>query len=410
MRAPARGAVIVAALAVSQTVGYGALYYAFSVLLLPMARDLRLSTATVTGALTAATLASALSAVPVGRRLDRHGGRLLMSTGSAAGTLLLVAASAVDGPVALYAVWTGIGLVCGAVLYEAAFPVVVSWYPDPRRRSSALLVVTVVAGFASSIFLPLTGHLVAAFGWRHALLVLAVVHGCLTVPLHACIRAPAQRSPKPEGPAPAGVRAVLRDRGFWGLALAFVASGAAVSVLAVHLVAYLEELGHGATTAAWAAGGLGVLSVSGRLITTAAQGRRPLARVVCLVFTLQAVGLVGLVLVGSTLVGAAVCVVLVGLGFGVGTIARPALLADRFGTSGFATLTAAMAIPLTVVKAVAPLAAAWAHDAAGSYTGAAFGLAACCCLAAFLVTRPGRVRDPANRSDEVRRNGSAVPG
>jgi sugar phosphate permease len=399
---------VVAALAVSQTVGYGALFYAFSVLLRPMSRDLHLSTAAVTGALTASTLASAVSAVPVGRWLDRRGGRVLMTAGSVVATVLLAAAATVEGALGLYGVWIGIGLVSGAVLYEAAFPVVVSWFPEPPERGRALLVVTVVAGFASSIFFPLTGHLVEAFGWRDALLVLAAVHGAGTIPLHLLLRRPP--APRPADPQPVGgveagaveagaveaggveaggveVTDVLRDRGFWVLALAFVASGAAVAVAGVHLVAYLIELGHGPAAAAWVAGGLGVLSVSGRLLTTAAQGRWPLPDVVGIVFAVQAAGLCGLVLLGSTTVGAIVCVVLIGLGFGVGTIARPALLTERFGTAGFATLTGVMAVPLTVVKAGAPQAAAWAHDAAGTYTPVAFGAAACSLFAALVLAR-----------------------
>jgi hypothetical protein len=42
----------VVALAVTQTVGYGVLYYAFSVFLLSMARDLRTATAGIAAALT----------------------------------------------------------------------------------------------------------------------------------------------------------------------------------------------------------------------------------------------------------------------------------------------------------------------------------------------------------------------
>ena len=75
---------MVAALAVTQTVGYGTLYYAFAVFLVPLAADLRASTTAITGSFTASVLASAVLAVPVGRWLDRHGGRAMMTIGSAA--------------------------------------------------------------------------------------------------------------------------------------------------------------------------------------------------------------------------------------------------------------------------------------------------------------------------------------
>lgn len=80
---------MVAGLAVTQTIAYGTLYYAFAVLLTPLAANLRTSTTTVTGAFTASVLTSALFAVPVGRWPDRHGGRALMTAGSLGGVLLL---------------------------------------------------------------------------------------------------------------------------------------------------------------------------------------------------------------------------------------------------------------------------------------------------------------------------------
>jgi MFS family permease len=399
---PRRARVVVAALAVSQTVGYGCLYYAFAVLLVPMAADLRASTTEVTGALTAATLAGAVSAVPVGRWLDRHGGRALMTGGSLLGTGLLLLAATVDDLPSLYAVWTGIGLVSGAVLYEAAFAVVVAWFPDARQRGAALLAVTVVAGLASSIFFPLTGRLVDAHGWRTAVVVLAAVHGLTTVPLHLLVRRP--RGPVPGPPAThpihpshprhdrrAAVAAALGDRAFWVLTAAFVAELFAVSAVGVHLVAYLVELGHPPALAATVAGLLGVLSVTGRVVTTVAQRRRPLAHVVAGVFLLQALGVALLPLAGRSTAGAVGCVLAFGLGFGVGTIARPALVADGYGTTGFATIAGVMTVPLTVTKAIAPLAAAVLHGLTGSYTSTALTTGAACTLAAglLLCSRPG---------------------
>ncbi|WSG47054.1 MFS transporter [Dactylosporangium sp. NBC_01737] len=177
---------IVAALAVTQTVGYGTLYYAFAVLLQPMATTLHTSTTTVTGALTASILAGAVMAVPVGRWLDRHGGRAPMTVGSIAATGLLVAWSQVSNVLQLYGVLIGVGLTSAMVQYEPAFAVVVSWF-DPQRRAKALLAITIVAGFASAIFLPLTGALVQRYGWQHTLLILAALHGIITIPLHGLV-------------------------------------------------------------------------------------------------------------------------------------------------------------------------------------------------------------------------------
>jgi MFS family permease len=375
---------MVAALAVTQTVGYGVLYYAFAVLLQPMAQALDASPAAVTVAMTASVLAGAAMAVPVGRWLDRHGGRALMTLGSIAATALVAAWSQVRTLTQLYAVLIGIGVTTAMVLYEPALTVVVSWFP-PQRRAKAVLAIVVVAGFASTIFMPLTGLLLDNYGWRSALLILALLHGAVTVPLHALtVRTPprlaAQRRPSKQQRA-AVVRAALGDRRFWWLAVAFVAHGAAMATMTLHLVGLLVHKGHPITFAATVAGLLGVLSVTGRLLLTALQQRLRLPVVVAVVFVIQAGAAIALPIVAGSPVGAAVAVVAFGLGFGVVSLVKPPLLADRYGTIAYGTIGGILATPITVAKATAPLGAAGLLAVAG-YPATFVVVGAVCLLAA----------------------------
>ncbi|GIH96962.1 MFS transporter [Planobispora siamensis] len=384
---------LVAALAVTQTAGYGVLYYAFSVLLVPMGRDLDAGTAELAGALTVSVLVSALAAPPVGRLLDARGGRVPMTAGAVLGAGAVLAWSQVTDLVQLYAVLAVIGVASAMVLYEAAFTVVVA-VSTPDRRAGALLAITIVAGFASSVFLPLTGLLVQELGWRAALVILGIGYGLLAVPLHALVlpaREPGggerdgdreRGGATPSGPGRAGaVRAALRGRAFWLLAAAFFAQTAAVSVIGVLLVAYLITLGHSPMFAAGTAGLLGVLSVTGRLVSTALTARRPVAPVTAVIFAVQGVGALALPLLGRSPAGAIGAVTLFGFGFGVATIARPALLADRYGTGAFGSISGALASPVRVAKAAAPLLAAALVPVAG-YTAVMAGVAACCVAAA----------------------------
>jgi hypothetical protein len=212
-----------------------------------------------------------------------------MTGGSIAGTVLLLLAAQVQNLTQLYAVWTGIGPVGAAVLYEVALAIVVTWYPERFGRANAVLAISVVAGFASSIFLPLAGALVAAHGWRATVTILGAVNSRRRDGPAAPAAAPPTRfgrvrlvgaDPDQIGRA-AGTRPrprrtpALRDHGFWLLAAVFVAHGAAVAIMSVHLVAYLIDLGHPSAFAATVAGGLDILSVTGRLVTTGAQRRWP---------------------------------------------------------------------------------------------------------------------------------------
>lgn len=423
-----RRATLVASLAISQTIGYGTLYYAFAVLLAPVAAHLHTSTIAVTGAYTASVLTGAVLAVPVGRWLDRHGGRLLMTVGSVAGVLLLLAWSQVDTLWQLYLVQIGIGAASAASLYEAAFAVVIA-ATSTQRRSSALLALTVVAGFSSTVFLPLTGWLVADHGWRTAVLVLAAVQA-LTIPLHAfAVRRPADhhqaRRAHEDEPRPGvgAVHAALKDRGFWLLALGFTAHTAAITAVTVHLVAALISWGHPPAFAATIAGLLGALSVAGRLLTTGLQRRFRTTTVTAAVFSVQAAAALLLPVVGASTGGAIGAVIGFGLGFGVATIAKPILLAERYDTRRYATLAGILVAPMTLAKAAAPLAAAALHTTTRSYAPAFTAVAACCALAAAAVAavgtqalKPGVKRpgsheqaQPAQRGDRKARGQQPAP-
>ncbi|MFG1682368.1 MFS transporter [Nonomuraea sp. NPDC049269] len=372
---PAR---LIGALAITQTAGYGILYYAFSVFITPMARDMHAGVAELTGAITLAVLVSAVVAPPIGRWLDRHGGRGLMTVGSALGAAAVLAWSQVHTLVQLYLVCAVLGVASAMVLYEAAFAVIVARF-DAARRARALLAVTVVAGFASSIFLPLTGFLVDRYGWRQALVILAAGYAVTAVPLHFLAVRSRPFSAETDRSV---VGAALRERPFWLLAAAFLTQTGAVAVMGVLLVTYLITLGHSPIFAATVAGLLGVLSVTGRLVTTGLQGRWPVALITAAVFALQGAAALLLPVAGRSVAGAICAVVLFGLGFGVSTIARPALLADRYGTAAYATLSGALALPITVAKAVAPLLAAGVAQLAG-YPSVMIAVAAACGLGAL---------------------------
>jgi MFS family permease len=376
---------VVAALAITTTIGYGVLYYAFSALLAPMSQDLQISTTTTTGALTTAVLVSAAMAIPVGRWLDARGGHGVMTTGSVLATVSVLAWSQVQTATQLYAVFVLIGVSSAMVLYQPAFAIIVA-VTAPAKRTNALLGITLVAGFASSIFIPLTGQLIDAYGWRDALMVLAVVVAVITVPLHAV----GLRRTRPEAPtiihhtrrSPARV---LRDAGFWLIACAFILHSAALAVIAVHLVTYLTRLGHSPTVAASLTGLLGLLSVTGRIVTTVAKRWLPITLVAASIITLQGIAIGLLPFVGRTVVGAAASLVLFGLGFGVASIATPAILLDRYGDQGYATIAGILGTPTTISRATAPLAAAALASAIG-YRPLILAAATACIIAGLALT------------------------
>lgn len=401
---------LVASLAITQTIGYGVLYYAFSALLGPMSRDLAIPTATAAGALTTAVLVSGLMSVPVGRWLDARGGHGLMTTGSLVGVAGILAWSHVHTAVQLYGAFVLIGAASAMVLYEPAFAVVIA-VTTPASRTKALLGITLVAGFASSIFIPLTGHLVDDRGWRHTLLILAGVLAVITVPLHAtAVRKTAPRHhPAARSYQAASPRRVLRDPGFWLLAAAFVLHSAALAVIAIHLVLYLTTLGHPPALAATLAGLLGLLSVTGRVVTTLSLRWLPMATIAAGILVIQGAAISLLPFAGRHLAGAIVCLVLFGLGFGVASIATPAILLDRYGSTGYATIAGTLASPVLIAKACAPLGGAILAETIG-YRPLILAVAGACVTAGIFLALTRRLQAPDPIGQPVASSAADLPG
>ncbi|GIF07342.1 MFS transporter [Actinoplanes siamensis] len=376
---------LVATFAITQTIGYGTLYYSFAVLLHPIAASLHTTPAAVTGALTTAILVQAAMAMPVGRLLDRHGGRALMTAGSVLGAGMLIAWSQVQAVWQLYPVFAGLGVAMAMALYEPATAVLVSWF-DAGRRPRAILGMIVVAGFASTVFMPLTGWLNDRNGWRITLMLLAAFYASVAVPLHALVVRRPPSAPRASRHSTSAYRRILilaavRDSRFWWLAAAFVAHAAAMTTMTVHLVGYLTSRGHPATFAATIAGLLGVLSVTGRLLLTATGRRIRLHRLVAAIFALQAVAAFSLPLLAGTRPGAILAVTAFGLGFGISSLATPQLLADRYGTTAYASIAGTLATFVTLAKACAPLAAAGLLTSTGGYLIAVAAIGTACLIA-----------------------------
>jgi MFS family permease len=341
---------------VTEIVSWGVLYYAFAVFLVPMQRELGFSAAELTGAFSVSLLVAGVAGIAVGRFLDRHSPRALMTAGSVAGPLLVLAWSRVESLGAFYAIWVAIGLVMATVLYEPAFTVLAKWFADERERKRALTALTLVAGISSFIFLPVGQALIDAHGWRDALVILAVVLAAVTVPLHAVVlrRPPAAGARLAEAGAAPGVGAVLRSSEFWALAAAFFLGSVAAFAMIVQAIPFLLERGHGTGFAAFAVGLMGASQIPGRLVFGVAAVRLPG------VFALIAIGIAVIVSVDGTAAVLAGMVVL-GMGSGMAILARATVLADRYGPAEYGAIAGVMAAVTTAARAAGPIAAAaWA--------------------------------------------------
>jgi MFS family permease len=387
----------------TELISWGILYYAFTVFVKPMQAALGWSTAELAGAFSLALLCSAVAALPVGSLLDRYGTRWLMTTGSCAASLLLLAWALVQNLTLFYLIWVGIGITMALVLYDPAFALVAIWFR--RQRARALTVLTFIAGFASVVFVPLAQWLVQVQGWRMALVTLALLLAIVTIPLHALVlrRRPEDLGVMPDGlPASAALafaptkseqsvsaRAALRGAAFWWMAAAFALAMLTAGAITVHLLPYLIDRGYSASFAASMVSLIGIMALPGRLIFTLLGERIARRLVTSALFLLQAIALAALLLVPG-LAGVFGFVVLFGAGFGALTPARAALVAEYYGSTHYARINSVLGLFVTGARAAAPVGTGLLYDRLETYALIFWVLAGLSILAAGAILAVNR--------------------
>jgi MFS family permease len=336
---------------VSQLIVYGCTYYLPAVLAAPAAADLGLSRATVLGAFSWALLVAGLGAPIVGRRIDRAGGRGVLAMSCAVMAAGLVALATAHGLVLWYVGWIALGAGMALGLYDAAFATLGVLYGHESGR--AITGVTLIAGFASTVFWPLGTALEASWGWRGMLLAYAAL--LLAVNLPAMLFAvPPGAAHHRRGAAIADDHQPVADpgRALVLLALFFTLRWLITSGIAVLILRLLQERGLAAAEAVAVAALIGPGQVLGRIVEWSFTKRIPLftrARAAALLMPLAA-----LLLLLPGVVPAGAFALLYGMSNGIMTINRGTLPMALFGRAGYAQRLGWLATPALLAQAAAP--------------------------------------------------------
>lgn len=386
-----RPRLLAVALAITTTVGAGALSYAFGVLLVPMVEDLGWSNAVVSAGLSIGLVFSGLCAPTVGRVIDTHGARGVMLVGTFVGAAGLLLWSVTTSVVVYLAAWAVIGAGMAMLMNEPAFAAVARHAPHQRRQ--AVMTITLLGGLSATIFIPITEQFVQRFGWRGTLLVLAVLLLTICTPTLAFgvpprgeVLAPqgdgatppevADRPQPPVGPTtPAGsdpadapgAPTMRNSAALRRLTAAMILSRAATIAVTAHLVAFLVASGRTATLAAGIAGAVGVAKIGGRLVVGFAA-RWWSTRVLLLASLFASAAGLAVPLLSSSLVGDLVMVVGFGAGAGAVTMLRPLFVADLFGVTGFGVTSGRVGRLVRLSEAATPVVIGGIVTFTGSYT------------------------------------------
>ena len=363
---------VVVPLGITQTIGYGTIYYAYTVLAEPISQETGLTLSAVFGCFSLGLLAGAAVATFAGRLLDRHHPARVMAAGSVVAALLMALWALVPGKTAfaLFAVLTQAASVL--VFYEAAFVTAAQLVPHNARRT--ITGITLIAGFASTIFWPLTAALVREMSWREVYLIYAALNLLVCVPLHLLLsRQPArgqQATGQPQVDGAAAIPATARtgrDRliVYVLLQISFAANAYVIAAVHLHLVGILGALGLGLAAASIGAL-IGPSQVAGRIVEFVGGSRVSITAVSLIAAGLLPVALM-ILLLGTPAISAGIAfAVLFGIGQGLSYIVRGVLPLAVFGLAGYGALTGQFNLVRLLIAASAPFLTAVILDRGGT--------------------------------------------
>lgn len=372
-------------LCVTEVISWGVLYYAFAVLSPDISGDTGWSAAAITAAFSAGLVIAALSGIVVGRWLDRHGPRWIMTAGSMLGAAALCAVAAAPNYWCFVAAWIVAGLAMSGVFYAPAFAALTRWYG--HRAVGPLIALTLVAGLASTVFAPLTALLAAHLNWRTTYLALAGMLAIVTVPAHSL---GLRRSwPTIESRHPVqSPTSTARSRPFVALTAAYAMAACSSYAVIVNLVPLMNQRGISTAAAAIALGLGGAGQVLGRL------GYRALARQIAVVP--RTVVVMAAVAVTTVLIGVftsplvlVIVTVAAGMARGVMTLLQATAVTERWGTTHYGHLSGILSAPVMLATALGPFVGAALAGLLGGYAAMFVLLGGIAAVAALLAAATG---------------------
>ena len=360
-------------LGVTMTIGYGTLYYSFAVLGPEIAREFGWEESFVFAIFSIGLLAGAVSAPIIGRMIDRLGARSVMSAGSllAAAVLALIAVMQNAWQFTCLALMAE--FVAIAVQYESGFAALAQRYG--RNARAEITLVTLIAGFASTVFWPLIQWLLTQMTWREVYLVLAGMNLLIALPIHLTM--PKGRQTPPEAPTDQGALPLVQSythvtgrRPMVLLGISLASGGFVLSAIGASLLILLDDIGFATATATIAAACIGPSQVAARLFEYSRRSHfsPPVTAIIAASAMVLGMALLGVSLVALVPAFLFAFAVMYGIGQGLTSIVRGMLPLHYFGPEGYGRRTGTLSGFRMVLSASAPFTIIFLNERLGTAT------------------------------------------
>ncbi|MFC1898929.1 MFS transporter [Chloroflexota bacterium] len=359
----------------------------FTAVFEPIANEFGWSYAQISLASSLRGLESGLLAPLVGVMVDHWGPRRLIFSGGILICLGFLVLSQATSLFMFYLSFIIIAMGTSTCMATVTMTALANWF----RRKYGLVSGIAASGFGlGGIMVPIITMLVAAQGWRTALVVIGFSSLAVILPLSLVMRhKPEQYGYLPDGEPPVTTissnarpstvseevslttKQALKQRAFWHIAIAGACQIFVIGAINTHIMPFLSSVGIGRSVSSFIAMIVPLASIGGRLSSgwlSDRIGRKPIFTAG---FALITTGVLFFAFITSNSLWLLIpFVVTFSLGWGFTITARIALSREYFGLSSFGKIFGLMTgIVMLGNMAGAPL-AGWVFDTWQSYQGA----------------------------------------
>lgn len=346
---------VITGLGIGQILSWGSTFYLLAVLAGPIAADTGWPGSLVVAGVSVGLVIAGLGSPRVGALVAGNHGRTVLVASAVLLALGLVVLGLAPNQWWYLGAWVILGLGMSGGLYSGAFAVLGHTYGSSAR--SAITMLTLFGGFASSICWPLSTFLVNEVGWRWTALAYAGAHLLITAPLYALTipRQPLAPSRGSELEQPQnGVHRHVAPRWPLVVLVATVSTlGTSIAALmSMHMFTLLAGIGIAGTAAVVLAATIGPSQVGARFIELVI-GRKHHPLWTLLTATLAMAIAIGFL--GLGILAPAILVIVYGIGIGLSSIANGTVPLALFGQEHYARLMGRIALPSLLAQAAAPI-------------------------------------------------------
>lgn len=340
----------------------------------------------------------AIGSIIVGKLMDKHSLKAILAIVGAflgAGLALCSQIQALWQLYLFFGVMVGLGISASTTVAGAT---VQRWFV--KKRGLVLGLQSAGMGIGGLILAPLSGHLIALYGWRPTFIILGIVgFVVMLIASRFIVRTPAEKGLMPYGAEESSqakransapfpdrkwtMKQALRTKAAWmAWSIHFFASVAFLMIV-VHIVPHAKDMGIPTTTAAGALGLIMGFSIAGKILGGHFADKIGFSKIIGISTTLSAFTMLFLIGIRDVWM-LYLFVALFGMAYGGKGATIGGMMGQLFGVESLPPLMALLTTARAAGAIVGPMLGGYIFDSTGSYTIAFIIGAACYAITAIL--------------------------